>query len=96
MAGDSKAPWTWAQVVTLNAYQRLGTVHPFTCGVDTCRAELVAYLEGWKCPNPDCVYTQGWAHAFMADPAAIAPRMQMEMEMYWKRAKGQAAKDVEG
>lgn len=61
------APWTDAEVATLNRWQQLGTVHEFTC---PCEHDgdrtLVAHNDGWHCP--DCLYTQNWAHRFMLDP----------------------------
>jgi hypothetical protein len=61
----SHAPWTDAEVESLNAYQQSGVFHEFTCGGDECRATLVASRDGWACP--ECGYEQGWAHPFMAD-----------------------------
>lgn len=65
---DCKAPWTPDQVDALNAYQRLGYVHEFTCpnnhGPKQSRV-LEATEVGWKCLF--CDYTQDWAHGFMAD-----------------------------
>jgi hypothetical protein len=76
-----ETPWSDDQVKNLNAFQRKGTFHPFTCGNDRSDeahkryAEehnehdtglLVAGNDGWRCPVPGCGYTQGWAHAFMA------------------------------
>jgi hypothetical protein len=73
------APWTPEQVAALNAYQRRGDMHPFTCGGDRADAAhrryaeeagdgdwgvLVARQDGWVCPV--CGYRQTWAHAFMA------------------------------
>lgn len=85
---EVKAPWSWCQVVALNTYQNLGTVHPFTCGVDACRASLVAHPEGWRCPRPECAYVQGYALEFMADPEWIGRRQIVEMEMYWRDPDG--------
>lgn len=62
-AGVITPPWTDDQVRALNAYQRRGDRHPFTCGGEYCGANLVATRDGWKCP--DCNYTQNWAHDFM-------------------------------
>lgn len=58
-----KAPFTNEQVKALNEFQNSGMFHPFTCG--KCRADLVAHQDGWHCPNPQCDYTQDWAHDFM-------------------------------
>lgn len=68
----SKALWTLEQVDCLNAYQRHGRFHPFTCpnrGEDGHQMRhgdlgtLIATENGWVCP--DCDYTQDWAHDFM-------------------------------
>jgi hypothetical protein len=59
----SKAPWTQEQVDNLNAFQQMGSFHPFTCGGSNCREVLVATSDGWRCPK--CDYTQQWAHKFM-------------------------------
>lgn len=74
MNGDdvSRAPWTDAEVASLNAYQSDPRNHPFTCGGDRKDARhadgegvLVATGLGWVCPF--CGYRQGWAHRRMAD-----------------------------
>lgn len=72
-----RAPWTPEQVTALNAFQQRGDMHPFTCGGDHTPGSpsLVAYTDGWRCPQPygeACDYRQDWAHAFMADPAAAS------------------------
>jgi len=67
-AGQVRAPFTPGQVASLNGYQASGVFHEFTCGNDDCPGEqavLVAAEDGWHCPS--CGYTQGWAHAAMAD-----------------------------
>lgn len=56
------APWSPDQVAALNEFQRLGYVHPFTCG-NGC-GDLVACADGWTC---ECGYAQDWAWASMAD-----------------------------
>lgn len=58
-----KAPWTPEEVVSLNGYQESGVFHPFTCGNDACRRDLIATEKGWICEG--CLYTQDWAHLFM-------------------------------
>jgi hypothetical protein len=63
--GKARAPFTPEQVESLNAYQRSGDWHPFTCG--RCGAALAADTHGWLCPTPACLYQQDWAHPFMAD-----------------------------
>ncbi len=64
-----RAPFSPHQVACLNAYQQIGTFHPFTCGVshEEGRQVLVARPNGFICPDEDCGYRQDWAHAFMAD-----------------------------
>jgi hypothetical protein len=76
---DLRAPFSPDQVAALNDYQQAGWMHPFTCPnrgdgkhrTTTDLGILVATEAGWTCP--DCDYTQGWAHSFMADPAAAPP-----------------------
>jgi hypothetical protein len=67
------APWTTEQVTALNAFQHRGRMHPFTCGATHASGQspvLVATNSGWVCPDPQCVYRQDWAHAFMAEHLA--------------------------
>ena len=67
-------PWTQEQADALNAFQRRGEFHPFTCGsgrrTDPCHADgegvLFATTLGWVCPF--CPYRQGWAHSLMMQP----------------------------
>ncbi len=61
-----QAPFTDEQVAALNAFQRLGHGQPFTC-THHSQIPLVAAKEGWRCGDPNCAYTQAWAHSFMAD-----------------------------
>lgn len=72
--GRVVAPWTRAQVVGLNRWQRAGYVHEFTCSDGH---PLVATTEGWICDEPGCLYTQDWAHDFMA--AGPGPHPQVEI-----------------
>lgn len=61
------APWTPEQVEALNARQRDGKFHPYTCGsgnrTDSAHLDgtgiLVATAGGWVCPY--CDYRQSWA-----------------------------------
>lgn len=59
-----RAPFTPEQVESLNAYQRSGRFHEFTCACG--HIALIARPEGWICPNY-CGYTQDWAWSWMAD-----------------------------
>lgn len=66
------APFSDAEVASLNDFQESGTFHPFTCGNrddglhrDDGDGTLIARTDGWYCP--DCDYTQTWAHKFMTD-----------------------------
>jgi hypothetical protein len=67
----TRAPFTPAQVASLNAYQASETFHPFTCGNELCpgtdgdSAVLIAAESGWRCPA--CPYAQDWAMDMMAD-----------------------------
>ncbi len=71
MTETIRAPWTSEQVTALNLFQQQGGVHPFTCGAHVGSSPVLdATHAGWICPDQDCAYTQDWAHAFMADPAA--------------------------
>lgn len=67
------APFTPKQVEHLNAWQKAGRFHPFTCGsgnrTDKNHLDgegvLVATEAGWHCPY--CDYKQNWCHDFMAE-----------------------------
>lgn len=63
------APWTDEQVRALNAFQERGRFHPFTCGAEHHRSSpvLTATPDGWRCPDPECSYTQDWALQAMID-----------------------------
>ncbi|KAB2976015.1 hypothetical protein F8R89_30885 [Streptomyces sp. SS1-1] len=70
MTEKTRAPWTPEQVAALNRFQREGGMHPFTCGAEHATGQspvLVATNGGWVCPDPQCVYRQDWAHAFMTE-----------------------------
>lgn len=94
--GLLQPPWTPAQVENLNAYQRAGYFHPFTCGRrDEHRDNpgvLVATADGWHCPADGCPYVQGWAHGFMADPPAPIVRAMTEREQQMARMREIAAR----
>ena len=61
--GDTiTAPWTQAQVDSLNRRQLSKDFHPYTCGIDSSHPYLVATVNGWQCWG-DCPYVQDWAHA---------------------------------
>lgn len=56
-----KAPWSYEMVGQLNKYQSMEGVHPYTCGNDHGKeVKLIATTKGWKCPEPNCGYTQDW------------------------------------
>jgi hypothetical protein len=65
MTDQSIAPWTGAEVASLNDYQASAMMHPFTCGNDSSHHLLQADAAGWACPC--CDYRQNWAFAWMAD-----------------------------
>ncbi len=60
------APFTEDQVASINAYQKSGVFHPFTCGCGDCRAVLRANTHGMVC-DACHGWTQKWVHKFMAD-----------------------------
>lgn len=62
---ELRAPWTSEQVDALNRFQSESGMHPFTCPKGQT---LAASHGGWYCIDPDCDYTQDWAHLFMAQP----------------------------
>jgi hypothetical protein len=61
------------EVESLNAYQKSGMFHPFTCGSGNRTDDkhldgegiLVATEDGWTCSY--CEYKQDWAHDWMKD-----------------------------
>jgi hypothetical protein len=69
------APFTPAQVESINGFQRSGRWHPFTCRdrgeslhLDYGEGDhgmLVAEEDGLRCR--DCGYRQTWVHDLMAD-----------------------------
>lgn len=63
--------WTRQQVTNLNDFQKSGCFHPFTCGKEDCRADLIATVNGWICVYDD--YTQDWAYDFMLEFDKGAP-----------------------
>lgn len=83
--GTVQTPWTQGQVDSLNAFQRSGVMHPFTCGDDACRAatdgeELLATPSGWVCRR--CTYRQFWAHAWMTDWSWQTPAPFMAADVF--------------
>jgi hypothetical protein len=70
--GTVIAPWSDGTVAALNAAQRHGCFHPYTCREDRHavggegwqpRPTLTATSEGWECPDPGCDQDQHWADA---------------------------------
>lgn len=61
---QSKPIWTDSEVSELNARQKDGRFHPYTCPGDkvSCKdqRDLIATPNGWVCQCGE--YTQGWAH----------------------------------
>ena len=56
-----KAPFTQEQVDGLNAYQKAGIFHEYTCGNEhEGNRILVATVNGLRCPT--CDYNQVWAY----------------------------------
>lgn len=63
MESESNAPWTPAEVQSLNAFQESGVFHGFTShdGI-----QIIATEHGWVCPC-GCEYIQTWAWKWMTD-----------------------------
>lgn len=59
-----QAPFTDEEVSALNAYQKKGDEHPFTCKCGD-HTLLIATNDGWICKN--CAYTQKWAWEWMCN-----------------------------
>ena len=59
-----KAPWSQEEVDALNAYQKEGSFHPYTCpgNFPDCKdhRELIATEDGWVCACGK--YKQDWSH----------------------------------
>lgn len=62
-------PFSVDQCMSLNAYQRSGIGHPFTCPGKHGDEQvlLVALQEGWRCPMRSCPHRQRWAWQWMSD-----------------------------
>lgn len=61
-----KTPWSAEQIEALNRYQKIGLMHPYTCGENRKdenhldgEGVLIATVNGWICPY--CDYRQDWA-----------------------------------
>ena len=71
-----EAPFSKEQVEALNRFQARPDFHEYTCGNDERHsgrhALLVATRDGWVCSDPECEYTQNWAHAFSVNPSTDA------------------------
>ncbi len=75
MLETTKAPWRTDEVDALNATQRNGIIHPFTCpnrgnGTHVNHngdlGALTATENGWICLS--CGYKQDWAYEMMLNP----------------------------
>lgn len=70
--GPWRVPFTARQVQLLDAYQRSGQFHPYTCGDHSHRrGPLTPTADGWRCPEEGCLYTQDWAHPIPDSIAAV-------------------------
>ena len=81
LAEPAKAVFTADEVKSLNAFQRAGVRHPYTCRWDHRDADhldgegvLLATERGWICLY--CDYTQDWASASMKN--------WQWKEMFWR------------
>lgn len=64
------APWTDAEVIVLNSWQRAAFVNPFRCANLHRRGGLlVARNDGWHCER--CNFVQIWAHDFQINAAEL-------------------------
>lgn len=79
-----KAPFTPEQIDALNKYQNSGIFHPYTCGNEKCRQDLIATENGWICPC--CEYTQNWAHDILPSKNEIE-NLTKERDIYWTALK---------
>jgi hypothetical protein len=63
------SPFTVNQVRSFNRFQESGVFHPFTCRHNHHESEskLVAGINGLRCSEENCSYTQEWAHSWMVD-----------------------------
>lgn len=79
------APFTPEQVVYLEIWQKVLTVHPFTCIYDhEGDKDLIPTQAGWICPS--CDYTQDWCHDFMCQSQ---PRGKIGRAIVYELAKQQ-------
>jgi hypothetical protein len=65
----SEAPWTDAEVTSLNGFQHCGYAHPFTAGHRQPNGDevvLIATNAGWI-EHEGGPIVQAWAHKFMTD-----------------------------
>ena len=85
------APWTEEQVQTLNKWQTLPNMHPFT-GYNSAgnKVSLIATLEGWIAEEGGQV-VQTWAYASMASKEMIE-RLRQEYEELMKLLTGTSKK----
>ena len=65
-APRTNAPFTKEQAESINAYQKAGVFHEFTCATEDCDGVLQA-SEGAGLYCPQCHYTQGWVHSWVAN-----------------------------
>lgn len=68
----------------LNAFQRSGQYHGYTCAEHTSRL-LVAHQDGWVCP--ECDYRQSWA-----DQSSVQKGMTI-VKAQWQDAVAAMLKD---
>lgn len=73
--GAIRAPWDQATVQALNALQRSGTYHGYTCAEHTSQL-LMAHEDGWHCPT--CTYRQSWADRSSAEAGMLVVKEQWQ------------------
>lgn len=92
MSNMVRAPFTAEQVASINGWQGVKWVHPFTCPFpedhadpdDNAARVLRATLDCLVCAS--CDYTQKWVHDFMADGSWRELRNPLADSPRWKRA----------
>lgn len=58
-------PFTQDEIDSFHGYQNCGYTHPFTCGIQECRDDLVAREDGLHCPAGH--YRQNWCWPWMVN-----------------------------
>ena len=86
-----KAPWTAAQVRSLEKWQRggYGYGHPYTCGNEhegLTSVDLVPTVDGWTCPECD-LYAGLGARAHDADVRRLQRGVRRDVRRCGERSR---------